>query len=355
MDMNMAIGSPRPTSRWLLPAGMKMPDFIICGAMKSGTSTLHYILNQHPRVFIPDEEVHFFDMDNILQHPDFNHFDGRDWIVPDIEQQPERFHAWYASRFSGAADGQVLGEDSTTYLSSETAARRIHSQHRATKLIISLRHPTDRAYSQYWHKVRAGRTAYTFEDSLRYDAYGMLYRSLYTQQLKAFLASVPGHQVKIVLFEEFMADKRAVLRELCQFIGVDPAQLPDDAIDAHVNQSLVSRFPSVELAKNRLFHRMCPNDRSRLPGTTGTPRSGKARVARLVYRAHCRLNPPVRKPPKMKPATRRFLDSFFREELAGLNEVVGRDVLSVWFGEQRTREASLAHRPPVQLSQAQAG
>jgi hypothetical protein len=248
-----------------------------------------------------------------------------------------------------------VGEDSTTYLSSETAARRIHSQHRATKLIISLRHPTERAYSQYWHKVRAGRTAYTFEDSLRYDAYSILYRSLYTQQLKTFLASVPGHPVKIVVFEEFMADKRAVLRDLCDFIGVDSGQLPDDAIDAHVNKSLVSRFPTLELAKNRLFHRLIPDDRSRLPGSVGTPRSAKARLARFVYRAHCKLNPPVRKPPKMKASTRRFLDGYFREELRGLNEVVGRDVLSTWFGHQPGHMGALARRPPAQLSQARAG
>ena len=49
-----------------------LPDFIIGGAMKSGTTTLHNILNAHPRIFIPDGEVHFFDMDNVSQHSDFN-------------------------------------------------------------------------------------------------------------------------------------------------------------------------------------------------------------------------------------------------------------------------------------------
>ena len=52
-----------------------LPDFIIAGATKSATTTLHTILNKHPDVFIPNGELHFFDMDDIFEHPDFNEFD----------------------------------------------------------------------------------------------------------------------------------------------------------------------------------------------------------------------------------------------------------------------------------------
>ena len=58
---------------WLAPTEIRLPNFIICGAMKSGTSTVHQILNQHPRISIPDKEIHFFDSDNLSRAPRLLH------------------------------------------------------------------------------------------------------------------------------------------------------------------------------------------------------------------------------------------------------------------------------------------
>lgn len=55
-------------NEWVAPENVRLPDFIICGAMKCGTSTVHSLLNQHPYVYIPDPEINFFDIDDIFQH-----------------------------------------------------------------------------------------------------------------------------------------------------------------------------------------------------------------------------------------------------------------------------------------------
>lgn len=73
---------------WKYPPGMTLPDFIICGAMKSGTTTVHGILNRHPQIFIPDPEIHFFDIDDVLQHPDYFCFQG-EWYWPDIANEKQ--------------------------------------------------------------------------------------------------------------------------------------------------------------------------------------------------------------------------------------------------------------------------
>lgn len=321
-------------SNWIVPNRLKTPDFIICGAMKSGTSTLHHILGQHPQVFIPDHEVHFFDIDNLFEHPDFNYFDGADWICQRLDDDPEKFWQWYASHFEGAGADQLVGEDSTTYISSEIAAKRIAMQRKQLKLIILLRHPTKRAYSQYWHLVRTGRATHNFEDTLRYDPFSVLHRSLYLDQLKNFLRHVPAEQVKVVIFEEFMADKPRVLREVCDHIGIDYARLPPEAAELHVNGAQVPRHPGFEVAKNRFF-RAGGNVsyRSKLPMCPAAA-NVHLNFAWLVNAAHRRVNPLLKaNPPAMKASTRRLLDDYFERELDGLNELLGRDVMSLWFAQ----------------------
>ena len=76
-----------------------LPDFIIGGAMKSGTSTLHTILSHHPDIFIPSDEIHFFDIDNILQHPDFNFYENGKWVYQSMEKNPEKMWKWYHNKF----------------------------------------------------------------------------------------------------------------------------------------------------------------------------------------------------------------------------------------------------------------
>lgn len=320
-------------SNWILPDRLRTPDFIIGGAMKSGTTTLHYILGQHPQVFIPDREVNFYDIDNLFQHPDFNYFDGANWVSQRLDDDPERFWKWYASHFEGAGENQLVGEDSTTYLSSEIAAKRIAMQNKQLKLIILLRHPTERAYSQYWHLVRTGRATYSFEDTLRYDPFAVLQRSLYLDQLNKLFRHIAPERVKVVIFEEFMADKPGTLREICEHIGVDYRQLPPTAVEAHKNGSLVPRHPGFEVAKNRFFRSGGSMSYHAYLPMSPAPAGGHMSLPRLVNMAHRGINPLVKaKPPTMKPSTHRLLDDYFERELDGLDELLGRPVLSTWFG-----------------------
>jgi len=318
---------------WVAPTGKKIPDFIICGAMKSGTSTLHYILNQHPQVFIPKREVNFFDIDNLFQHPDFCFFDGEKWVTQNIEADPEKFWQWYSSRFEDAEEGQIIGEDSTTYIASARVARRIRIQEKEIKVIVLLRHPTDRAYSQYWHMVRTGRALFSFENTIRYDPFSVLYRSHYLNQLKRFMEFIPREQMEVVVFEEFLKNKNHVLQEVCGFIGVDGKIIPEEKINSHVNKAQIPKYPSLQLLKTRLFREKGNQHYiDSLPMKPPPSLQRKYTLTTLVSRIHRMINPLMsQKPPKMKESTRRFLDGYFKRELAGLDELTGQDILSRWF------------------------
>jgi hypothetical protein len=109
--------------------------------------------------------------------------------------------------------------------------------------------------------------------------------------------------------------------------------LPPQAAEAHVNGAQVPRHPGFEVAKNRFF-RTGGNlsYRARLPACPD-PAGMHFGFARLVNAAHRRINPLVQsKPPAMAAATRQLLDDYFERELDGLNELLGRDVMSLWFG-----------------------
>ena len=111
---------------WIAPNDALLPEFIIGGTMKSGTSTLHQILGSHPKIYIPKEEIHFFDIDNLIQHSDFNFYIEREdkWTYQTMKYNSEKMWDWYSKKFEGN-NNYLKGEVSTTYLASRIAAERI--------------------------------------------------------------------------------------------------------------------------------------------------------------------------------------------------------------------------------------
>jgi len=321
---------------WPAPPHVALPDFIICGAMKSGTTSLHQMLNLHPNVFIPNKEVHFFDADNIMQHPDFNQFTKLNqgtWHYPNVMEQPEKYWQWYKEQFHLATKGQLIGEDSTTYLASDIALQRIAKQTKKIKIVVMLRQPTARTYSHYWHMVKAGKALYSFEDTLRYLPHSLLDRSAYLKQLKSLYTHFPKEQVKVILFEDFIANKLATLNELCNFLNIDINGLPKQAFNLHANAARVPKFLMADLIKNRLFRggaNQASENHFQIDEQSKTLyRFTVSKAFNKIYRL---LNPLInRKAPPISAASQAFLDRYFYQELQGIDELIGQEIMSKWF------------------------
>jgi hypothetical protein len=130
--------SGRLTARW-----RELPDFLVIGAQKAGTTALYAYLRWHPSIAGPFwKEVSFFD---------------RHWA---------RGEAWYRGQFPLRSSGKVVGEASPSYVFHPLAPKRVFSLVPEVKLIVLLREPGDRAYSQYQHAVALGRETLSFEDAL---------------------------------------------------------------------------------------------------------------------------------------------------------------------------------------------
>ena len=123
-----------------------LPDFVVIGGTKSGTTSLHYYLIQHPGI-ISERNVHFF------------------------EYMQTNSIEWYRAHFPTKAYKNfkklTVGEQTATYLFHPLIPKRIHTTIPNAKLIVVLRNPVDRAYSNYKHQVREGIEKRTFEDAIK--------------------------------------------------------------------------------------------------------------------------------------------------------------------------------------------
>jgi sulfotransferase family protein len=305
----------------------RLPDFIIGGAMKCGTSTVHQMLGELPGVYIPDPEIYFFSIDDFEQHPEF--FVGRDgeWVERDYNGRKDEYLAWYTSFFKDAPAGALIGEDSTSYLHSLRCAERIRALLPAVRLLFLLRDPAERTYSHYWHMVRTGRATEDFEGTLRHAPGTLFQRSHYREGVERYIDTFPADQLKFVLFEDLVTRPADILRAVIDFIGVpQPEVLPPTA---HRNPARVPRSINAQLWRNRLFRdRVANRFRGHLPGTARPTGAGEQAVRGRFARWNLRTN---RRPPLMRPDTHRFLNALFRRENAGLSGLIGQEVEERWY------------------------
>ena len=316
---------------WKAPHPEYLPNFIIGGAMKCGTTTLHHMLATHPDVFMPKEEIHFFDIDNILQHADFNHHEGGVWISQSMQEHPEKLWNWYAEKFK-ANQEKLCGEDSTTYLASETAAQRIAMQEKSIKLLFLLRQPTNRAYSHYYHLLRTGRAMYDFEETIRFSPHSILERSLYKEQLENWYKHIPKERIKVIVFEQFIKNPRAALTDICNYLKLDPSKFPETTFELHANKARLPKSMNLQLQRNKVLRSLSSHHyKGKLP-ISWNAQEKNVFTKRLVNKTHAKLNPKkIEKPQPINQNTKNFLDSFFARRLEGLNELIGLDVMSLWF------------------------
>ena len=202
---------------------MRTPDFLVVGAARAGTTTLHSYLRQHPEIFIPK-----------IKEPCFFIFDGEtEEMVNGKFSFAVRDFASYEKLFSSAGNDKKTGEMSTPYLylydKTIRSIRKYFTDYSGIKIIILLRDPAERAFSQYKWKVRDGREPLSFEQAIDAEqermkqnfSFDYFYadRGFYYKQVKSFLENF--RNVHVILFEDFTADPMAVLKNLSMFLEID--------------------------------------------------------------------------------------------------------------------------------------
>jgi hypothetical protein len=187
-----------------------VPDFLVVGAMKAGSTTLMDYLVSHQEVGIPNEEINYFDKDSNFEK-------GIDW---------------YSKWFENFSNHKIVGEKTPAYCYEPKVVERIHQQNPAMKLVWILRNPVKRTYSNYWHYIRIGKELLSVNDCLdqeeqriKEDIYkGYFKRSVYVDQVERYLEFFPMSQMHFIIFEEFVKNPEESLKELSIFLGITPAK-----------------------------------------------------------------------------------------------------------------------------------
>ena len=235
------------TARW-----RTLPEVIIIGAQKSGTTSLFYYLAQHPQIRSPlRKEIYYFGS---------NFVKGTDWY---------RGHFPLKRLLSR---GQITFEGSPSYLFNPIVPAQIAALLPTVKLIAVLRDPTKRAVSHYFHSKRKGREALSIEEAMaqeerrlaellansRYDDPAFRHHSYklrghYWEQLERFFAIFPRSQLLVLSSDELFTEPELVLQRVSEFIGIDPTFRFSNLAARNINPNRQPVEPGVYEELDRYF------------------------------------------------------------------------------------------------------
>ncbi len=277
-----------------------LPNFLICGIQKGGTTSLYHYLREHPDIFLPAvKEVNFFHL---------NYDKGR---------------VWYETHFAPHASQRALGEVSPLYMWYPEVPERIQHLIPETRLIFMLRNPIDRAYSNYWFNLSrsAQSSSQSFGEAIR-SAYGQqhyLSKGFYIEQIERFLPLFPRENLHFIISEDLQRDTLKTVAACCRFLNVDDSYQPDTT-----SRHNVTLLPKSSIAK-ALYSLGGPVKKVVLPLT---PKALRRATKSARKSAHGAFFAPGKTPP-MDETDRIYLREIFANHNQRLSEFLGRD-LSGW-------------------------
>lgn len=295
-----------------------LPNFLIIGAARAGTTSLYEYMRQHPQIFFSaNKEPMFFALQD--EKVDFKGPGDSD----EINRKSITNRKDYEELFAAASGRPAVGEASALYLYSEKAANNIQHSIPDAKLIVILRNPIERAYSSFLYTIRDNREslrdfaaalaaepqriAQGWEHIWHYKTMGF-----YGAQLQRYYDRFERKQIKVFLHEDLVTDLAGVLRETFEFLGVDPDFKPD--LSLKYNQGGMPKRAWL----NTLLTRP-----SRIKSWL------KPLTPRFLIKYYTKLKHSNLDKPALSASARQQLIDAYRDDIGKLQELLGRD-LSGW-------------------------
>jgi hypothetical protein len=300
-----------------------LPNFLLIGAEKAGTTSIHNYLRAHPDVFMARvKEPLFFAFEGrtvAFKGPGDEEFNRRIITAPEA----------YQALFAGAERYRAVGESSATYLYYSQSPERAAQYVPNAKLIVVLRNPADRAYSNFLHGIRAGKEHLDFGAALKAEPERMAsgwspffsYRAKgwYHAQLGNWMNYFPPDRFLFFLYDDLRARPLEVMRRIFEFIGVNPDFRPDVEVQYNVSGKPLSPWFHELIKGNTTVHALA---RSVLPAKL------RARLKADITRWNLAR-------PSLAPHLRAGLLAQYAPDLAKLGPMIGRD-LSDWAAPSRS-------------------
>ncbi|MEO0375328.1 MAG: sulfotransferase [Cyanobacteria bacterium P01_A01_bin.17] len=314
-----------------------MPNFLIIGAPRCGTTSLYYNLATHPQIYMSQvKEMHFFHR-------------SKDSISEDCLSQ-------YQSFFRNASQEFAVGEATPSYLFDANAPDTIKSLIPEVKLIAILRNPADPVYSQYLLRWRNNKlTTRVTEKELLKNFASMIreYRILkgkeekkifaegfYREGLARYRDNFGQEQMRIYLFEDFKVNPRAVLEDICQFLCVDAQLLNTEKTSQIYNKGNVpkSRVVHESLENLRRIYNKKVRSRSSDKTLSAFSKNVNSPLATMslhepIREAYLKLrnyNSSSFKAPQLPENIRAQLNEIYKEDILSLQVSLKKDLISRW-------------------------
>jgi len=310
-----------------------IPNFFLVGAPKAGTTSLYHYLGQHPEIYIsPIKEPGFFaeefrpeNFATDLQPRMMRELrDTEAYLAgPMIEKRHGGFVMnWedYQKLFRGSGDEPAIGEGSVHYLWSPSAARNISARIPGARILMLLRDPASRAFSQYLNGVTAGAIGVPFYEHFQrglhhgpeFDVtHPFLEFGLYYQHLRRYLDHFPREQIWIGLYEDYRDRQSKTLEEVFRFLGVDP----------HVKLATPGRHREARVPRNLRLGQLLKRSGIWRAGRKLLPERWRTAVKSAALRPRNEV--------RLEPRDRARLIEYYRQDVVKLADLIGRD-LSPW-------------------------
>ena len=286
-----------------------LPNFIIIGAAKAGTTALYWYLAEHPQIFMsPLKETNYFAYG----------LDGKGRPLygnPAVHRYPVKSLSEYEELFAEAGNAAAVGEASPIYLECPEAAGRIRESLPRARIVCCLRNPVDRAYSDYQMYLRSvdrrldpARDLSASAAWVHPDSHWMEI-SRYHGQLLRYYDAFPREQIHVFLFDDLRKNPLGVVQDLYRFLGVDHAFAPDFETPHNVGGIPANRFLEGLLRNTAIKTALQPWVPTRA-----------ANWFRHLRTRNMRPSPPL-------PAElRRQLTEAFRDDISKTSKLIGRSL-----------------------------
>ncbi len=276
------------------------PTIIGIGAQKCASSWVHAAMGIHPQIGVSDpKEVDFFSY----------YFD--------------RGYRWYESHFDAGADLAVRFEASPSYFHDPRTPERVYAYDPAIKILLLLRDPVARAYSNHLHEVIKGHIPpISFAEGLANNP-AYVEQGMYATHLRHWQSVIPRPNLLVLIAEEISADPQAAARAVYRFAGVDPD---------FTSAVLAERRNESDIARNPMLRNLLRGGGDFLRRLGFEERLARFKASGPVSRLMAANSADIRaKVPPMDADSRKRLSDAFAPEVAALPGLIGRDSLP-WDG-----------------------
>jgi hypothetical protein len=277
-------------------SSIRTPNFFYIGTSKAGSTWIYGLLARHPRVYMaPGKGLYFFD----------EHY--------------ERGFEWYLSHFHASADKCVVGEVAHGYLYSGLACQRIAQFNPASKLMVSLREPVDRAFSAYLHAVKNNQFEGSFEAALE-QIPSLIDRGRYATYLLPYIQAFGRDRIHIAIYDDLVRNPEEFARQLFAFLEIESLDVSGKA----AQKMMPAGTPRV-----KVLTKLSKRASALLRRWGWRELRGRLKTSRLVRNLLYRQFTPEDKP-KIDPDTERRLRDYFCEEVSRLDGLTGRPLSRLW-------------------------